>query len=277
MIHYSECPLCTSEKISLHLICKDHFISGEVFELFKCGSCGFVFTQNHPDDSAMSHYYESDDYISHSDTSKGLSNKLYRLVRHIMLRRKTDLIRKNTGLEKGTLLDTGCGTGYFAGAMKKAGWLVTGIEINEKARQYAASRFGLNVIKPEQISSLASESFDCITLWHVLEHFHNPFKYFSEFSRLLKPGGLCLVALPNCSSYDAKHFGQFWAAYDVPRHLWHFEPASFDHFLEKVGFRCEEITNLPFDVFYISILSEKYKGSPDLFYKGINKRKALLS
>jgi len=271
MLHYTECPLCTSEKISLHLICKDHLVSGEDFGLYKCASCGFVFTQDHPDEAAMPQYYESDDYISHSDVSKGLSNKLYRQVRGIMLRRKKNLIQKKTRLIKGTLLDIGCGTGYFAGTMKKAGWLVTGIEINEKARNFAVSRFSLNVMSPEQISSLPSKSFDCITLWHVLEHFHNPFKYFSEISKLLKPGGLCLVALPNCSSYDAKHYRQFWAAYDVPRHLWHFEPFSFNHFLKKAGFRCEEIRNLPFDVFYISILSEKYKGSGIFFIKGLIK------
>lgn len=273
MSGYHECPLCTSEKISLNLVCKDHFISGENFELYKCTSCGFVFTQNHPDESAMPKYYESYDYISHSDTSKGLSNKLYRIVRRIMLRRKRYLIQKNTGLIKGTLLDIGCGTGYFGGAMKEAGWLVTGIEINEKARNHATSRFGFNVISPEEISSLSSGGFDCITLWHVLEHFHDPFKYFSDISNLLKNNGLCIVALPNCSSFDARHYGKFWAAYDVPRHLWHFEPSTFNLFLKKVGFRCEAIRNLPFDVFYISVLSEKYKGSGNFFIKGFVKGK----
>ena len=273
MSDYHECPLCASEKISLNLVCKDHSISGENFELYKCVSCGFVFTQNHPDESAMPKYYESYDYISHSDTSKGLSNKLYRIVRRIMLRRKRYLIQKNTGLIKGTLLDIGCGTGYFGGAMKEAGWQVTGIEINEKARTHATSRFGFNVISPEEISSLSSGGFDCITLWHVLEHFHDPFKYFSDISNLLKPDGLCVVALPNCSSSDAKHYGKFWAAYDVPRHLWHFEPSTFNLFLKKVGFRCEAIRNLPFDAFYISVLSEKYKGSGNFFIKGFVKGK----
>lgn len=273
MSDYHECPLCASGKISLNLVCKDHFISGENFELYKCTSCGFVFTQNHPDETAMPKYYESYDYISHSDTSKGLSNKLYRIVRRIMLRRKRYLIQKNTGLIKGTLLDIGCGTGYFGGVMKEAGWQVTGIEVNNMARDLAASRFDLNVISPARISTLLPDSFDCITLWHVLEHFHDPFKYFSDISNLLKHGGLCIVALPNCSSFDAKYYGKFWAAYDVPRHLWHFEPSTFNHFLKKVGFRCEGIRILPFDVFYISVLSEKYKGSFNFFLKGLIKGK----
>lgn len=273
MSYYQKCPQCGSEKISLHLLCKDYFISRETFELYKCDSCGFVFTQNPPDESAMSKYYESDDYISHSDISKGLLNKLYRIVRGVMLRQKVHLIQKKTGLKKGTLLDIGCGTGYFGGAMKEAGWHVIGIEINEIARNHATSRFGLNVISPEKISSLSSGGFDCITLWHVLEHFHDPFQYFSYISNLLKPDGLCVVALPNCSSFDAKYYGKFWAAFDVPRHLWHFEPSTFNNFLSKVGFRCEEILTLPFDVFYISVLSEKYKGSENFFVKGIIRGK----
>jgi SAM-dependent methyltransferase len=115
------------------------------------------------------------------------------------------------------------------------------------------------------------ESFDCITLWHVLEHFHNPFKYASEISRLLKPEGFCLIALPNCSSYDAEYYTQYWAAYDVPRHLWHFSPETFQKFSEKTGFVIDNIKNLPLDLFYISILSEKYRGARLAFFAGIIK------
>jgi 2-polyprenyl-3-methyl-5-hydroxy-6-metoxy-1,4-benzoquinol methylase len=273
MINYKDCPLCSSSDISLHLKCKDHFISGEEFSLFKCNACGFIFTQNHPDENSIAKYYQSDDYISHSDSSKGLLNKLYKLVRDLMLRRKTSHIQNATGLKTGKLLDIGCGTGYFAGAMKAAGWEVKGIEPDEKAGKLAASLFGFTVIGPDQISSLPSKTFDCITLWHVLEHFNDPVKYFSEISRLLKPGGLCVVALPNSRSYDAEYYGRFWAAYDVPRHLWHYEPGTFKSFLEKVGFKCFQTINLPFDVFYISILSEKYKGSAQPFIKGMIRGK----
>jgi SAM-dependent methyltransferase len=221
----------------------------------------------------MSKYYQSDDYISHSDSSKGLLNKLYKVVRDLMLKRKTRHLLKATGLKTGKLLDIGCGTGYFAGAMKAEGWEVTGIEPDQNARKLATSLFGFNVIGPDQISSLTSKSFDCITLWHVLEHFNDPVKYFSEISRLLKPGGLCVVAIPNSSSYDAEKYGEFWAAYDVPRHLWHYNPVTFNRFLEKVGFWCYQTRNLPFDVFYISILSEKYKGASLPFIKGMIRGK----
>ena len=269
MVHHVECPLCSSEKIFRHFRCIDYFLSKKAFEIYKCSSCDFEFTQDCPEETETGKYYESDNYISHSDTSKGLSDKIYHLARSIMLHRKRSIIKNVSGLHKGSLLDIGSGTGYFARTMKNAGWLVKGIEINEKARDFSISRFGLEVIGPDQISILEADSFDCITLWHVLEHFHNPFKYASDIIHLLKPGGLCLIALPNCNSYDAKYYGQFWAAYDVPRHLWHFNPSTFRVFSEKAGFITGNLMNLPLDVFYISILSEGYKGSKLAFIKGI--------
>ena len=271
MVHHNVCPLCSSEKIFSHFRCIDHFISKEAFGVYKCPECNFEFTQDYPEETKISRYYESVDYISHSDTSEGFSNKIYYLVRNAMLHKKRRIIKNVTGKQSGSLLDIGSGTGHFAGTMKKAGWLVKGIEINEKARDFSISRFGLEIIGPEKISELDANSFDCITLWHVLEHFHDPFKYASQILRLLKHGGICVIALPNCSSYDAKFYGQYWAAYDVPRHLWHFNPSSFRIFSEKTGFEVENIRNLPLDVFYISLLSEKYKGTRLPFITGIAK------
>jgi 2-polyprenyl-3-methyl-5-hydroxy-6-metoxy-1,4-benzoquinol methylase len=271
MVHHNLCPLCSSEKISLHLKCTDHFISKEVFGINTCTGCTFKFTQDYPDAEQIGKYYESDNYISHSDTSKGVSNKIYRLVRNLMLNRKRSIIQNVTGLKNGTLLDIGSGTGHFAFKMKKTGWNVKGIEINEQARNFSISKFGLEIFSPLQIPNLDKSSFDCVTLWHVLEHFHDPAKYVSDILQLLKPGGLCFVALPNCSSFDSMHYKQYWAAYDVPRHLWHFEPATFSVFMEKTGFEIVSRRYLPADVFYISILSEKYKGSKIPFFSGLAK------
>jgi SAM-dependent methyltransferase len=268
MVHHDVCPLCSSEEISLKFRCTDHFVSDKEFSINVCSACGFVFTQDYPEESEIGWYYESDDYISHSDTSKGFSDKLYRISRTLMLRRKRKIIIKNTGKKRGTLLDIGSGTGYFANTMKNAGWNVKGIEINEKARNLSISLFGLEIIEPEKIGTLESGSFDCITLWHVLEHFHDPFKYMSDIHKLLKPGGVCLIALPNCNSYDASAYRQFWAAYDVPRHLWHFNPSTFRLFSERTGFRLIKLRTLPLDVFYISTISERYMGSKLSFIKG---------
>lgn len=269
MVHHKACPLCQSEEISIPFSCTDNFISREVFMLAKCAKCGFEFTQDVPEENEIGKYYESEDYISHSSTKKGLSNKLYHLARNFMLWRKRKIVGKLTGLKSGKILDIGSGTGHFADTMKRSGWQVKGVEINEKARNYSVSQFGLDVNSPDKIQSLESESFDCITLWHVLEHFHDPGKYASEIHRLLKPDGVCIIALPNSSSYDARHYGKFWAAYDMPRHLWHFNPSTLNTFAEKNGFRLWKIKSLPLDVFYISTLSEKYKSTGLPFLAGM--------
>lgn len=269
MVHHEQCPLCSSAMIADQIICIDHYISGETFPIARCSSCSFLFTQDYPEVTEIERYYESSDYISHSDTSEGLINKVYHIIRQVMLRRKRKIIVNLTGLRKGILLDVGSGTGHFASIMKESGWSVKGIEINEKARNFASETFGLEIIRPEGITSLQPGSFDCVTMWHVLEHFHDPDKYISDVLTLLKPGGFCLVALPNSNSFDAVHYGKFWAAFDVPRHLWHFDPYSFSRFSIKNGLSIERLFILPFDVFYISSLSEKYKGSRWSFFRGL--------
>lgn len=269
MVSHNICPLCFSHRISLHLKCTDHFLTGEEFDLFKCHGCGFVFTRGYPDEDSISKYYESDDYISHDDRAKGLLNHIYLLVRKIMLQRKKRIVEKITGIKKGRILDIGCGTGYFAATMKKGGWHVTGIEPNKKAREFGAGHFGIDIISPENISDIPDKSLDAVTLWHVLEHLHDPFKYSDEIDRLLKPGGICIAALPNNNSSDAYYYGRFWAAYDLPRHLWHFNPSTFSLFWENKGFKVINTKSLPLDVFYISILSEKNRGSIIPSLKGL--------
>jgi SAM-dependent methyltransferase len=261
MVHYNKCPLCSSENISLKLKTADHFLSKESFILFSCSACGLVFTQDHPDEADIGHYYESDEYLSHSESKSGLLSSIYRVSRRIMLGRKVTIVRKLSGINKGSILDIGSGTGHFLHAMQESGWDVKGIEINDKARQLSISMFGLEVLDPAQLQTFQPASFDCITLWHVLEHFQDPFSYAHEILRLLKPGASCIIALPNCSSYDAEHFGSYWAAYDVPRHIWHFAPDTFKRLSEESGFELTGIRCLPLDVFYISVLSERYKGT----------------
>ena len=271
MVHHDRCPLCSSEMITGHFRCTDHFLTKETFLIARCMVCGFLFTQDYPDEHHIYKYYESENYISHSDSTEGMVNKIYHLIRQLMLLRKRSIISNLTGLKQGRLLDVGSGTGHFASMMKKSGWIVKGIEISEKARNYSSTTFDLDIIAPDKISGLEKNSFDCVTMWHALEHFHDPHKYISDITALLKPGGICLVALPNCSSFDAKYYGQFWAAFDVPRHLWHFDTVTFRDFTGKSGLQVHHQLVLPFDVFYISVLSEKYKGSHWPFITGITR------
>lgn len=269
MVHYDKCPLCNSEDIRDRLYVTDHFLTGEKFALTQCSGCGLLFTRDHPDSSEIDRYYESAEYISHNDSAGGFSASLYRIAREFMLRKKRKMVYGKTGLKNGNILDIGSGTGYFLSAMKTRGWNVKGIEINEKARAFSIAKFGLDVLPPESLSLLPPDSFDAITLWHVLEHFQDPFVYASEIGRLLKQDGVCLVALPNYSSFDARHYNEFWAAYDVPRHLWHFTPETFKLFAEKNGFAIISVRSLPLDVIYISMLSEKYRGSALHFIRGL--------
>jgi SAM-dependent methyltransferase len=269
MILHTKCPLCSSAGIAPFLECADHFLTEEKFELARCSDCGFVFTLNYPDEVEISRYYESPEYISHNDSTGGLAAKMYRFARKFMLKKKMRMVRMASGISKGSLLDIGSGTGHFLETMSKGGWSTKGIEINWNAREYSKSEFGLDVISPDEISSLPPASFDVITLWHVLEHFQDPFGYASEISRLLKPDGVCLIALPNCDSSDAIHYREFWAAYDVPRHLWHFTPESFGVFAERSGFKIKSLDSLPLDVFYISILSERYRNPKFHLIKGL--------
>lgn len=255
--HIEECPVCGGKKFSRKFTCEDYFVSHEKFTVYCCDVCQFTFTQDVPSGEAMARYYETADYVSHSDTRKGLINSVYHQVRKKMVRRKAKLVGKKQ--PAGRLLDMGCGTGYFAGAMKQKGWDVIGIEPAEQAAEIARNKFGLEVKPSSALFVLQEKQFNAITLWHVLEHLADLNKYMDRFSRLLEDDGTLIIAVPNVNSYDAGKYGKYWAAYDVPRHIWHFSADTFRILAEKYGFRISEIRAMPFDAFYISMLSEKYK------------------
>ena len=271
MTAVSKCLVCNSQSHESSFRIKDHLTGKNDFDILRCLECGFLFTQNPPSEQAIEEYYDEGEYISHSDTKKGLINILFHFTRNVMLCRKNNIVRHATGIKTGTLLDIGCGTGYFASFMKGKGWNVTGVEPNEKARDFAVSNFSLKVVPGIESRDIQDHHFDCITLWHVLEHSHDPVKYFNFIRRSLKPGAVCIIAMPNCGSFDAKHYKEYWAAWDVPRHLWHFSPEVFKTFAERNGFEITGIGRLPADVFYISILSEKYKGTNLPFITGMIK------
>lgn len=265
---YDNCPLCTSEEISDFLVAKDHLLSSEEFSLSKCQSCGFVFTQNVPPPEKIGAYYQSNDYVSHSDTRKGLLNKAYHMARNIMLGKKFSMVN---AISKGkNLLDIGTGTGYFPAFMKKKGYTVTGVEIDEKAREFARSEFGFDVFSPpEFLDHKIDGKFDVITLWHVLEHLEDFDLYLERMLEYLAPGGTLIIALPNCSSLDARHFREYWAGYDVPRHLWHFTPSTLTLLARNHDMDVVNIKRLPLDPFYNSMLSAKYMGHKLFMVTGI--------
>jgi 2-polyprenyl-3-methyl-5-hydroxy-6-metoxy-1,4-benzoquinol methylase len=237
--------------------------------LYRCVACGFLFTQNFPPESCIESYYETSDYISHSDTKKGVVNRAYHIVRSYMLRRKARLVMRETHLSTGSLLDIGTGTGYFADTMRREGWRVEAIEKSAQARAFAKEHFDLDIHPDEALHHYSPESFDVVTLWHVMEHLEPLDRVWETLDTLLKPTGVLVVAVPNCSSYDAKVYGAYWAAYDVPRHLWHFTPDTMQRWGSKHGFALKARYAMPFDAFYISILSEKYIGRSFPFLRGM--------
>ena len=258
IIHHTSCPLCGSSGIHKVLTAKDHTVSGESFDIWECDECGGRFTQDIPDADTIGRYYKSDNYISHSNTREGLVNKLYHRVRNITLEQKRKLVQKATGLQTGSLLDIGAGTGLFVDTMRKAGWKVTGLEPDETARARARE---MNILLNDtsDLLQLPADNFDVVTLWHVLEHVHAVHEYIERVKAVLKKNGKLIIAVPNYTAADAKKYGEYWAAYDVPRHLYHFSPGSMQALLKKHGLQLISTHPQWFDSFYVSLLSEQYK------------------
>ena len=263
-----QCPVCSGKEFFTFLTCTDFFVSQEEFQIKQCSSCGLKITENVEDEKNIGRYYQSEQYISHSNTSQGLINRIYHGVRKWMLGRKRKLVENITGLKSGQILDEGAGTGIFQNEMKRHGWQVTGTEKSNDARQFAKTEFNLGIFPSENLFTLTENHFDVITLWHVLEHIQLLNENMEFFRRLLKENGKLVIAVPNHDSYDARHYKQFWAAWDVPRHIWHFTPRPMNRLAKNHGFTITGIYAMSFDPFYVSLLSEKYKKSKVAFLKG---------
>ncbi len=259
IVHYTECPLCKSSNINPLLTVKDYTVSNEYFVIWQCHRCTLRFTQNVPDESSIKGYYKSENYISHTNTDKGLINRLYKKVRKRTLEQKKELIVKTTGLQKGSLLDVGCGTGAFLHVMQQKGWNTTGLEPDSDARKLAKELYNINAEEPGRLFEFAPASFNAITLWHVLEHVHQLHSYIEQLKNLLTDNGKLFIAVPNYTSVDADVYGLAWAAYDVPRHLYHFTPKAMQVLVELHGLKIMLKKRMWFDSFYISMLSSNYK------------------
>ena len=258
MLIIDKCLVCGSNQFEPFLVCKDYTVSQESFNIVSCSSCGFKFTNPRPDDSVLGNYYKAESYVSHTNSKKGIINKLYHIVRNYTLKQKVKLISKY--VSRGTILDYGCGTGMFLSECKKSGWEAIGMEPDDNARQIASEQ-NLNLFSDKATLQLhlAEIEFDAITLWHVLEHVTDMYDTLAFFKYKLKPHGVLIIAVPNHVSYDAQYYKEYWAAYDVPRHLHHFELKSMNTLLDNGGFKLIDTKPMKFDSYYVSMLSEKYK------------------
>ena len=250
------CPI-TDSPLSPALTCKDHTVTGDDFTVMANAEGTVLTTNPRPESDELGKYYESDEYISHTDSNKGVLDRVYQVVRNYSLRKKRALLKQH--LSKGSILDIGCGTGDFLLEMKSNSWAVSGMEPNDEARKKAESKIGTKLHTNPALTDLPSGSFDAITMWHVLEHVPDPTVTTNRIFELLKPGGVAVIAVPNFKSKDAHIYGSLWAAYDVPRHLFHFSQAGMIGLFTGRGFNHVKNHPMVFDSYYVSLLSEKYK------------------
>ncbi len=259
MIHYSNCPVCQTGSVRSVLAAADNTVSHKIFDIWECSACNARFTQDVPEQDAIGVYYAAESYISHSDTKQGFINKAYHTVRKRTLASKLGLVQKETGKKQGNILDIGCGTGAFLHTMKEAGWNVTGLEPDETARAKATALYQVEPLPSPELFNLKPRSFDAITMWHVLEHVHQLHEYIGQLKNLLAEKGRIFIAVPNYTSRDAQSYKANWAAYDVPRHLYHFSPQSMKVLMKLHGLDVIKMKPMWFDGFYVSMLSEQYK------------------
>lgn len=258
--HISNCPVCGSEESTFLNYKKvpDWLVSKEVFELKQCNNCTFIFTANAPLAENAGPYYESEEYVEHSDTNKGLIYSVYHQARKLMLKYKLGIVKKHTSGTK--LLDIGSASGYFISYMKQKNYIVSGVEISEKAVELCKEKFDISVNSPaEFLANTLPTDFDIISMWHVFEHVYQYDEYFDIINKSLNEDGRAFVAMPNPSCYEAKYYKEYWCGFDTPRHLWHFTPHTFKKFVEKRGFEIVETKMLPLDPFFNAMVSSSYK------------------
>ena len=251
------CPVCEHGEFKEFIALKDWMITKEEFTIVKCSSCGFHFTNPIPAESIIGNYYKSEEYVSHSSSNKGIINRVYSIVRNYTLKQKVKLLSNYT--KGNSLLDIGAGTGHFLNLAQFKGFQIQGLEPDVDARSFATQNFDLTLEPLDTLVNISSESKDIVTMWHVLEHVYHLKRDLSEIVRVLKTGGYLFIAVPNMDSWDAKFYKSYWAAYDVPRHLYHFQEESIELLLNSFGMKCVEVLPMKFDAYYVSMLSEKYK------------------
>lgn len=253
----NKCPWCESEKAQINLWLKDEFLTKEDFHICECLNCGLLYTMPRPDKEKIGAYYKSEAYYSHQENKKGFIPKVYERVKSINLKYKYRLA--TSGMQPGKMLDIGCGVGDFLHTAEMHGWECIGVEPSEDAKTIAQKRMKGMIITSEELESFSDGAFDVITMWHVLEHVDDLKWQVAQLQRLVKPSGRVVIAVPNYKSYDGQYYKEHWAAYDVPRHLNHFNRITLSKIFKTSGLELVKMDKLKWDAYYISYLSEQYR------------------
>lgn len=257
MNRLESCPICGAKEHNEVLTGNDFLTNKGSFTIVECEQCHFHFTNPIPSSDDIGAYYKSDKYISHSSTKKGLINYLYNVVRKRTLKCKINWITSKTSDKR--LLDIGSGTGHFLSYAKNNGFECTGLEPDQDARDFAKSENSLDLLPLTELYNLKDNAYDVITMWHVLEHVYDLRKQLQKITSLLSENGKLFIAVPNMNSYDARYYKSFWAAYDLPRHLYHFQKENIQMLLADFQMEMTDVIPMKYDSYYVSMLSEKYK------------------
>lgn len=266
VITVEECPCCGAREFEAWTEATDFRGSNETFGIARCRRCGLGATRPRPNDADLGRYYPKGNYVSHQNKAQSLFDRVYFEVQKRNLAFKNRVV--SAKVRTGRLLDYGCGAGSFAGYMRDKGWSVSGVEIDPEAARLASERIGQTVHSPD-VWVPEQGSQDLITLWHVLEHLPDPEARLRDFYHALRPGGHLLIAVPNTASRDRAQYHRHWAAWDVPIHLWHFQRVSLRALFERTGFESAGSEPMPFDAYYIALLSEQNRKNPLWWFSGV--------
>jgi 2-polyprenyl-3-methyl-5-hydroxy-6-metoxy-1,4-benzoquinol methylase len=240
-----DCLLCGGRRQAVVVRAYDNAApwSWQRFRVVRCLDCGLHLTNPRPSPERMAEYYP-DWYEPHESPEPGRRLPWRPLIAS-WCGWPLEARRVLPWHGRGRLLDFGCGGGSFLDRMHRQGWQVTGIDISPVAVERIREKLGLHALLGSlPHKALAPGSFDVVTMWHSLEHVHEPLTVLREAYRLLAPGGRLLVAVPNIASLPFQWFGPAWYGLDLPRHLTHFSPATLNAMLLKAGFRNPQVRML---------------------------------
>ena len=261
------------KKLKHVLSANDHLVTGRKFDILKNPETTILETHPRPTKEELPTYYDSENYTSHNDKSAGIVSFCYRIIKSISTSRKIRIgqnsLSKNTPQNKPRLLDVGCGTGDFLYSCLKKGWQINGIENNKNAKNNSRTEVSSFIFDDFEFLKSQPERFDIITMWHSLEHILDLKQTIVDMKKLLTNKGVIVVACPNHKSFDAIFYKESWAAYDLPRHLWHFDKDSISKLFVEHNMQLTKTLPMYWDSFYISILSEKIISKKNKFLKGV--------